>query len=95
MAKATFASLKQQFDEACGSLRAFTLGRRGVSQRAGAAAIDRVKDLCARLKSLFASGPHAASASALAVAGGTRVTAAQTRLALLQGKRSVARAGSP
>jgi hypothetical protein len=83
----SFTSLKQQFDEACTSLRAFTLGQRGVTQRDGVAAIGRVKGLCTRLKSLFASGPHATSASALAVSGGTRVTAAETRLALLQGKR--------
>ncbi len=87
MAKSSFASLKQQFDEACTSLRAFTLGQRGVTQRAGGDAIGRMKELCNRLKRLFTSGPHAASASALANSGRTRVVAAETRMALLQAKR--------
>jgi hypothetical protein len=87
VAKSSFASLKQQFDEVCTSLRAFTLGQRGVTQRAGGAAIGRMKELCSRLKRLFTSGPNAESASALANSGRCRVVAAETRLALLQGKR--------
>ena len=87
MAKPSFAHLKLQFDLACTSLRAFTLGWPGSTQRGGRAAVERVKGLCERLK-LFTTGPHAKAAVALVVSGQARVTAAETRLALLRDRRA-------
>ncbi len=87
MAKSSFVSLKAQFDDACTSLRAFTLGQRGSTQRGGLVAVERVSDVCDRLKKLFTSGPHAGEAAALVVSGRTRVAAAEARLAILRGKR--------
>jgi len=87
VAKLSFAALKSEFEEACATLRAFTLGQRGVSQRAGRDAVQRVSELCDRLKERFASGPHAAEAAAVATSGRTRVAAAEARLALLRSKR--------
>jgi hypothetical protein len=89
VAKPSFARLKQQFEDACVSLRAFTLGQRGTTQRGGRAAVESVNGLCERLKKGFASGPHAGEAAALVVTGRTRVAAAEARLALLQGRRVV------
>jgi len=90
VAKPSFASLKQQFDEACTSLRSFTLGSpKGSTQRAGEAAVERVLSVCERLRRLFTTGPHAADAATLVVSGRTRVSAAEARLALLRKKRGV------
>jgi hypothetical protein len=86
VAKLSFAALKAEFEEACASLRAFTLGQRGVSQKAGREAVERVSALCDRLKERFATGPHASEAAAVVTSGRTRVAAAQARLALLQAK---------
>ena len=88
--KPSFADLKQKFDLACMSLRAFTLGQRGSSQRGGLAAVERVKGLCDLLKQLFPSGPQAKAAAALVVTGRFRISAAETRLALLRGRRGLA-----
>ena len=63
MARSSFASLKQQFDDACTALRAFTLGQRGTTQRSGRAAVERVGDVCEQLKKYFTSGPHAGEAA--------------------------------
>jgi hypothetical protein len=87
VAKSSFAALKAEFEEACATLRAFTLGQRGVSQRDGREAVQRVTELCERFKQRFASGPHAAEAAAAATTGRTRVAAAEARLALLRSKR--------
>ena len=87
MARPSFASLKQQFDLACVSLRDFTLGQRGSTQRGGIAAAERVIAVCDRLTRHFPSGPHAGEAAALVNLGGTRVLASEARLAVLQGKR--------
>jgi hypothetical protein len=87
VAKPSFAHLKLQFGLACTSLRAFALGWPGSTQRGGRAAVERVKGLCERLKR-FTSGPHAKDAAALVVAARTRVTAAETRLALLRDRRA-------
>lgn len=86
MAKLSFAALKAELEDACATLREFTLGRRGVTQRDGRAAVERVSELCDRLKECFATGPHAGEAAAAATSGRTRVAAAQARLALLQAK---------
>src|SRR5262249_52952986 len=88
--KPSFADLKQKFDLACTALRAFTLGRRGSTQRGGLAAVERVKGLCDLLKQLYGSGPHAKAAAALVVTGRFRISAAETRLALLRGRRGIA-----
>jgi len=87
LAKSSFVDLKLAFDDACEFLRAFTLGRRGFTQRDGLAAVQRVSALCDRLEELFASGPHAAAAAAVVTAGRARVVAARDRLALLRGQR--------
>jgi hypothetical protein len=90
VARSSFTRLKEQFDDACIALRAFTLGQRGCTQRSGLAAVTRMSDLCDRLKKHFTSTAHAGEAAALVVSGRTRVAAAEARLALLQGKRRVA-----
>jgi hypothetical protein len=87
VAKSSFVRLKRQFDNACRSLRAFTLGQRGCTQRGGLAAVARVSGVCDQLKKLFPSGPHAGEAAALVVSGRTRVAATEARLALLRGRR--------
>lgn len=87
MACLTFAALKLELDEACAFLRQFTLGKRGFTQRDGLATIQRVSDLCDQLKADFGSGADATAAVTAVAAGRTRIVAAQTRLALLKGKR--------
>jgi hypothetical protein len=87
VAESSFVSLKAQLEDACASLRAFTLGRRGSTQRGGAAAATLVRTLCDQLKKDFPSGPHAVAAAALVTAGRYRVGAAEVRLALLKKMR--------
>jgi hypothetical protein len=87
VAKSSFADLKLEFDDACEFLRSFTLGRRGFTQRDGLAALERVSELCDRLKERFASGRHAAEAAAVVTSGRARVVAARDRLALLRTQR--------
>jgi hypothetical protein len=86
MANLSFATQKADLDEACLFLRSFTLGKQGFTQRDGAEGIQRVNAQCDRLKTLFATGPHAKQAAQLVASARTRVIAAETRLALLQKK---------
>jgi hypothetical protein len=92
VARSSFATLRKQYDDACASLRAFTLGQRGSTQRGGLAAVTLMSGLCDRLKKRFGSGAHAAEAAALVASGRTRVAAAAVRLALRRGKRREAAA---
>lgn len=86
MAKPSFAALKVDLEEACTSLRGFTLGHPGITLRDGIAGIQRVTDLCDRLNKLFGSGPDAGRAITVVAFGRTRAMAAQARLALLHAK---------
>jgi hypothetical protein len=85
VAKATIASLKLELYEACAYLRSFTLGQPGFTQKDGVAGIERVSQLCDRLKKL-ASGPKAEEVTAAIATGRNRITAANSRLNLLRGK---------
>ena len=87
MARKSFEKLKAELDEACEFLRQFTLGQRGSTQRDGAAAIQRVGDLCDRLKEEFASGPKAQQVTSSLVAARGKIEAAKARLAVLKGKQ--------
>lgn len=86
MKKSSFASQKNILEDACLSLRSFTLGARGISRRAGATRIDQVNVLCDRVAKLFASGPFALQAARVVASARTRVAAALARLALLNKK---------
>jgi hypothetical protein len=91
MSKPSFAAVKSDLDAACASLRGFTLGHPGFTQRDGAAWIERVRELCDRLGALFASGQYATRAATLIASARARARAAQARLDLLRARR---RAGS-
>ena len=87
MAKPSFTTLKTNLDEACAALRGFTLGQSGVTERDGAARLQRVRDLCDQMSSLFKSGPFAQRAVTAIAAGRARAGAAQARLNLLEARR--------
>jgi hypothetical protein len=84
VATPSFPAAKAALDTACASLRGFTLGHPGFTQRDGAAGIQQVRALCDRLCKRFAAGPDAARATAAAHSGRTRARAAQSRLDLLR-----------
>jgi hypothetical protein len=86
VAKKSFEKLKAELDEACELLRQFTLGKRGSTQQDGVATIQRVSDLCDRLKEGFASGPNAQQATSSVVAAKGKIEAARARLKILKGK---------
>ena len=88
MAKPSFARLKLELDDACESLRGFTLGHPGSRLRDGLAGMQRVTDLCDRLNKLYASGPYAGKAASAVVSGRARIAAAKARLALLLSARA-------
>jgi len=83
MAKSSFADAKQDLAEACEFLRSFTLGRHGVTQKDGIAAIQRVTDRCNRMEKRFTDGPDAMESKTIVASARPRVLAARTRLALL------------
>jgi len=87
VAKKTFEKLKAELDEACEFLRQFTLGQRGSTQRDGEAAIQRVGDLCERLKEGFSTGPNAQQVTSSVVAAKGKIEAAKARLTVLRNKR--------
>jgi hypothetical protein len=82
--KSSFEAVMADLEEACQMLRSFTLARHGFKERHGIDAIRRVNAQCDRLKTLFATGPHAKEAAFIAQSARTRVLAAEARLALLQ-----------
>jgi hypothetical protein len=81
-----FDKLKQKLDEACASLRGFTLGHPGFTQQDGLITIARVKELCCRIESLGKKDKHALYAVSSAR---NQVLAARARLVILQ-KRDAA-----
>jgi hypothetical protein len=87
MKKSSFDDVKSELEKACLNLRSFTLARHGFKERHGVDAIRRVNNQCARLSTLFASGPHAKAAAFIAQSARTRVLAAEARLAFLQNSR--------
>ena len=84
MSKSSFADLKLGLEEACAFLRAFTLGRHGVTLLDGMAGIKRVNAHCDRLEKLFAAGPFAKESATIVASARPRVRAAEARLALLR-----------
>jgi hypothetical protein len=91
VAKPSFANLKNTLDEACASLRGFTLGQSGITERDGAAWIRQIRELCDELSSLFKSGTFAQCAVTAITAARAKAGAAQARLDLLQARRCTAR----
>ncbi len=91
MANPSFADLSNALDKACASLRGFTLGQPGVTEREGADRVRRVRELCDRLASLFRSGATAQRAVTLIAAGRAKAGAGQARLNLLQARRAARR----
>lgn len=83
MKKASFAAMKLELEKACEDLRAFTLGRHGVSRRAGITAIEKVRSQCDRMEKLFGTGPNAKESVTIVASARPRVKAAEARLALL------------
>jgi hypothetical protein len=86
VAKTSFERLKADLDEAFESLRQFTLGGRGATQRDGVAAIERVSAICERLKQVHASGPKAKEVAMAATAAKGKIDAARARLSVLRSK---------
>src|SRR4051794_30288431 len=84
MKKTSFEGMKSELKEACDFLRSFTLGRRGFSQRDGIAGMQRVTDQCNRMAKRFSSGPNAGESKMIVASARPRVSAAETRLALLR-----------
>jgi hypothetical protein len=82
MEKSSFADLKLNLEEACAFLQLFAIGKPGFTQQDAAAGIQRVKGQCDRLNKLFASGPNAAEAKAIAASADASVQAAENHLAL-------------
>src|SRR3954454_13930544 len=87
VAKRSFADWKQQFEEASDTLRAFTLGKPGTTERGGLAAVERLNAVCEQLKTLFATGANAKDAAAMVASGRGRVSAAEARLSILRAKQ--------
>jgi len=79
-----FSELKQELVEAGQRLRLFTLGQRGVSQKAGVTAIARLRELCERIKDGFSSGEQAREALTAVTLAKGQILAAEARLALLR-----------
>lgn len=84
MKKPSFENMKLALDEACDLLRAFTLGRHGVTPKHGITGIRRVTDRCNQMERLFADGPDAKASKVIVASARSRVLAAKTRLALLR-----------
>ena len=84
MKKPSFETAKADLEAACLILRSFTLARNGFKASHGIDAIRRVNIQCERMKTLFATGPHATAAAFSANSARTRVLAAEARLAILQ-----------
>lgn len=80
----SFDDLKRDMNEASALLRGFTLGRPGVTQQAGIAAINRVSELSARLQAAFTGGEHDKEVSQAAVSAKGQILAANARLDLLR-----------
>jgi hypothetical protein len=87
----SFAELSREMGEARESLRSFTLGRAGFSQRAGASAISRVTDLCERMQRRFGAGKHAAAVAGTVTIVRNQVQAAKARLVILKRRAAEAR----
>ena len=56
MSTSSFEDLRDELEEACSFLRSFTLGRQGFTQQDGVSGIQRVSDMCDRLKERFPTG---------------------------------------
>ncbi len=83
MAAPPIERLKMELDDACTFLKAFTLGKRGFTQRDGAAGVRRVSEASARLKAGLPTGAVGQEITAVLAAAQGCIEAAQARLALL------------
>jgi hypothetical protein len=82
--KESFDGLKSAMDDACAFLRGFTLGRPGFTQRDGATAINRVRELSERMQAAFTDGKHSKEATQAAASAKGQILAANARLDLLR-----------
>ena len=87
MATATFDQLKNKLDAACESLRGFTLGHEGYTQKDGRNGIKLVEELIAKFSKLPDSKLGKRNPTTLIAIGRGRIKAAEARLALLKKKR--------
>jgi len=87
MATATFDQLKNKLDAACESLRGFTLGHEGYTQKDGRNGIKLVEELIAKFSKLPDAKLGKRNPTTLIAIGRGRIKAAEARLALLKKKR--------
>ena len=83
----TFDGLKNKLDAACESLRGFTLGHDGFTQKDGRLGIKRVEDLIQKFSKLPDSQLGRRNPTTLIALGRGRIRAAEARLELLKKKR--------
>ena len=86
MATATFEQLKIKLDAACESLRGFTLGHDGFTQKGARNEITLVENLIENLGKIPTSEMGGRSPTTLIVLSRGRIKAAEARLALLKNK---------
>jgi hypothetical protein len=86
MATATFDQLKNKLDAACESLRGFTLGHEGYTQKDGRNGIKLVEELIGKFSKLPDSTLGKRNPTTLIAIGRGRIKAAEARLALLKKK---------
>ena len=84
MKKPSFEDVKLALEEACESLRSFTLGRPDFTPQNGIAEIQRVTDQCNQMEQLFADGSDARESKIIVASARSRVSAAKARLAVLR-----------
>ena len=87
VATMTFEQLKIKLDAACESLRGFTLGHDGFTQRGARHGIMLVENLIEKLSKIPTSGMGGQSPTTLIALSRGRIKAAEARLALLKTKR--------
>jgi len=87
MATATYEQLKKKLDSACESLRGFTLGHAGSTQKDGRNGIKLVEELISKFSKLPDSHLGKRNPATLIAIGRGRIKAAEARLTLLKKKR--------
>jgi len=79
-----FSDVKRALSKAGDSLRQFTLGQKGVTQKAGLATIARMRVLCERINEGIKTGAYNRDAAYVVVTARGQILAAEARLALLR-----------
>jgi hypothetical protein len=83
----SFQQLKTTLDDACATLRSFTLGKPGCTRKQGEEWMEVISKACANLNDGFGTGLQAQSVkSAVAIARGC-IEAAKARMAVLKAKK--------